>query len=109
MATHQWQQYAVIISSHKTEENWLPRDMGIVAIGAHHRATVLYKFVLDYVEKNILFIFCPHPSVWYLSSCSVADMRSFCDNIKRIPFREENREFLVAIPLIHQISWTSLV
>ena len=64
------------------------------------------KFVLDYVEKNILFIFCPHPSVWYLSSCSVADMRSFCDNIKRIPFREENREFLVAIPLIHQTTWT---
>ena len=84
--------------------------MGIVAIGAHHRATVSYKFVLDYVEKNILFIFCPHPSVWYLSSCRVADICVHSvTNIKRIPFREENREFLVAIPLIHQISWTSLV
>ena len=28
------------IRSYIIKENWLPRDMGIVAIGAHHRATV---------------------------------------------------------------------
>ena len=52
---------ATIRSYNIIKENWLPRDMGIVAIGAHHRATVSYTFVLDYVEKNILFYFLPTP------------------------------------------------
>lgn len=33
-------------------------------------------------------------------------MRSICDNIKRISFKEKIEKFIVAIPLIHHTTWT---